>query len=291
MAPALTTVPDRQKGMFDAAPSPVSAQRSSGALDLEFVQGRDGMTVPARLHQEGALKVRLPAAHGGPAQAILINTAGGLTGGDRLRMDVRLSQGAALTAAGQACEKLYKSADGEAIVTTSLTVGPGAVLEWLMQPAILFDRARFSRSLSADVAEDGQLLAVEALVFGRTAMAEQVRSGSVRENWRIRRGGKLIYADALALEGDIQATLNRRFVLDGQAAMASILYVGDDTAGRRDRMRDALEGLDGCTGAASAWNGLLAARLVAADGYALTRGLALLLTRFRDTPLPRPWTI
>lgn len=281
--------------MFDAVPLPISAtcaaERSSGALDLKFARGHDGKTVPERLRQEGALKVRLPAPHGGPAQAILINTAGGLTGGDRLRLNVTLGRGAALTATGQACEKLYKSAEGEAAVTTTLAVEPEAVLEWLMQPAILFDRARFSRSLSAEVAGDGRLLAVEAMVFGRTAMAERVRSGYVLENWRIRRDGKLIYADALRLEGDIQAILNRRFTLDGQAAMATILYVGGDATQRRDHMREALEGLDGCTGAASAWNGLLVARLVAADGYALTRGLALLLTRFRNAPLPRPWTM
>lgn len=281
--------------MFDAVTIPIAAQRpaerSSGMLDLEFALGRDGASAPRRLHQEGALKVRLPAAHGGPAQAIVINTAGGLTGGDRLRMNVRLGRGAALSIAGQACEKLYKSAEGDAMVTTALVVEPGATLEWLMQPAILFDRARFSRALTADVCGDGRLLTVEAMVFGRTAMTEQVREGFVSENWRIRRDGKLIYADALRLDGDIQATLNRRFILDGQAATASILYVGGDAAARRDRMREALEGLDGCTGAASAWNGLLAARLVAADGYALTRGLGLLLTRFRNAPLPRPWTI
>ncbi len=279
--------------MFDAVPSEAAttAQRAFGALDLAFARAPEGRTGPRKLRQEGALKVRLPAVHEGPPQAIVLNTAGGLTGGDRLEMTVTLEPGAALCVSGQACEKLYKAAGGEATVATHLSVAAGASLEWLMQPAILFDGSALNRSLTVDMAGDASLLAVEALVFGRTAMAEQVRSGRVSENWRIRRDGKLIYADALRLDGDIQSALDRPFVLGGQAATASILYAGNDAAVRRDGLREALDILDGCTGGASAWNGLLAVRLVAPDGYTLTRALVDVLTCFRDAPLPRPWMI
>lgn len=277
--------------MFDALPTPIAAQRSSGALDLEFVRDRGGVTVPRRLRQEGALKVRLPAPHGGSAQAIVINTAGGLTGGDRLDLNLALGPETELCVAGQACEKLYKAADGDAVVSTRLAVSTGASLEWLMQPAILFDRSALVRDLTADVAGNARLLVVEALVFGRTAMAERVLTGRVKETWRVRRDGKLIYADAFRLEDKIQGGLDRPFVLGGQTAMASILYVAADAAARCPDLRAALENLESCTGAASSWNGLLAARLVAPDGYALTRALVGVLTRFRGAPLPRPWMI
>ena len=283
--------------MFDAVPTQAAppalagAQRASGALNLAFSLRPDGNTIPRTLRQEGALKVRLPTVHEGPAQAIVLNTAGGLTGGDRLELAVALEPGAALCISGQACEKLYKAADGSAVVSSHLTVDAGASLEWLMQPAIIFDRSSLSRTLTADVANDGRLLAVEALVFGRTAMAEQVRAGCVAETWRVRRDGKLVYADALRLDGDMQSTLERPFVLGGHCAMASLLYVGPDAPARCADLRAALDALDGCTGAASAWDGLLSARLVAPDGYTLTRGLVELLSRFRSAPLPRPWMI
>lgn len=280
-------------GMFDAdsVPAVLAAQRSFGALDLAFGRSPDGATLPQTLRQEGALKVRLPTAHEGPLQAIVMNTAGGLTGGDRLEMDVRVDAGAALCVSGQACEKLYKSAGGDATVTTRLSVAAGASLEWLMQPAILFDRSALARKLTADITGDARLLAVEALVFGRTAMAEQVCTGRVAETWRIRRDGKPIYADALRLENDVKTALARRFVLNGQAAMATLLYVAADATDRCADLRESLASLEDCTGAASAWNGLLAARLVAPDGYALTRGLVDLLTRFRHIPPPRSWTL
>lgn len=274
-----------------SAPATLAAQRSFGALDLAFARAPDGGTIPRTLRQEGALKVRLPAVHDGPLQAIVLNTAGGLTGGDRLELDVHVGAGAALCVSGQACEKLYKSAGGDATVTTRLSVAAGASLEWLMQPAILFDRSALARTVSADIAGDARLLAVEALVFGRTAMAEQVCTGRITETWRVRRDGKLIYADAFRLEDDIQGALARRFVLGGQAAMATLLYVAPDAAERCTDLRTSLAGPEVCAGAASAWNGVLAARLAAPDGYTLTRGLVDILARFRNMPLPRPWTV
>ncbi len=278
--------------MFDApASSSVSAQRSFGSLDLSFARADNGLTAPVVLRQEGALKVRLPSVHEGQAQAIVINTAGGLTGGDRLDLGVRLETGAALTVSGQACEKLYKSAGGAAAVAVRLQVAEAAALEWLMQPAILFDRSRFIRTLSADIHSAGRLLAVEGLVFGRTAMAERMESGLVAESWRVRRDGKLIYADGLRLDGAVAAALARPAVLNNACAMASILYVGGDASAYCGRFRAIAEDLSECVGAASAWNGLMTARLVAEDGYRLTRALTEVLSRLRNAPLPRPWMI
>jgi urease accessory protein len=266
-------------------------ERTRGALSLGFAQAPEG-AAPVRLHQEGALKVRLPTVHGERSRhAIVINTAGGLTGGDRLDLDVTLEPDAAVTISGQACEKLYKSSGGDAIIHTALAVAPGAHLEWLMQPAILFDGARLARKVTAEIAAGGRLLAVESIVFGRTAMLEDVIRGAVTDSWRLRRDGKLIYADSFRLEGEIRQTLDRPSVLDGHRAMASLIYVGDNAAERCAAFRAILGDMPHCVAAASAWNGLMTARIVAPDGYALTRDLIGLLTRFRDAKMPRAWMI
>ncbi len=274
-----------------AVSTPPAFQRTTGALNLAFACAGRG-AAPIRLHQDGALKVRLPTVHGDEArQAIIINTAGGLTGGDRLEIDVSLDTGARLTVSGQACEKLYKSSAGDAVLTTSLTLGEGSCLEWLMQPAILFDQARFARRIAVDMAADSALLAVEAMVFGRTAMKEEVLAGYVSDSWRVRRAGALVYADAFRLDGAVRGALDRPSVLAGNRGHASILYIAPDAEARCAEMRDIMADLHGCVAAVSAWNGLLSARIVAPDGYNLTRGLIDLLTRFRNTELPRPWMI
>lgn len=273
------------------SPQGTVLERTTGALSLTFAEAPGGAD-PVRLHQEGALKVRLPTVHGELSrQAMIINTAGGLTGGDRLDLEVALGPKSAVTISGQACEKLYKSSGGDAAIFTDLRVGSGASLEWLMQPAILFDGARLMRKVTADIAADGKLLAVESIVFGRTAMREEVERGAITDAWRLRRDGKLIYADSFRLDGEIREALDRPSVLDGHRAMASIVYVGTDAVERCGALRAIMADMPHCIAAASVWGGMMAARIVAPDGYALTQGLIDLLTRFRDAKMPRAWMI
>ena len=177
------------------------------------------------------------------------------------------------------------------MVSTALSMESNAKLEWLMQPAILFEGARLARAINVDMAGSSTLLAVEAVVFGRTAMAEDVITGGITDSWRVRRDGVLVYADTFHLEGAIRDALDRPSVLGGQRAMASILYIGEDAAARCEHMREIMTDLPGIAAGASAWNGLLSARMVAPDGYALTRALIDLLTRFRNAKLPRAWMI
>jgi urease accessory protein len=154
---------------------------------------------------------------------------------------------------------------------------------------ILFDRCAISRSLDVEMRSDARLLAVEPIVFGRAAMGEQVDRALFSDNWRIRRGGRLVYADALRLDGPVAETLARPGVLGGALACATVLYVAPDAEARVEEMRALLEGP--IEAGASAWDGLLTARIVAADGAALRTALTHLLIGFRDMALPRIWSM
>ena len=191
------------QNLASAADPQPALQRAAGEGRIA-VKAEDGVTRLARLYQEGCAKIRLPtdrAARG--LEAVLINTSGGLTGGDQTSWRVDAQAGARLTLTTQACEKIYRARDGRAEVNVSLNVGAGARLDWLPQETILFNEASLARSLKADLAADARLLAVEAVVLGRTAMGETVRSGALRDRWRIRREGRLVFADDLRFEGPI----------------------------------------------------------------------------------------
>ncbi len=270
--------------------TPPLFQRTTGALRLAFA-ARDGVTSPRVLFQEAALKVRLPKVRNTPPEAVMINTAGGLTGGDSISVAVDMDAGASAVVTGQACEKIYKSSGGEARIASTLTLAPGAALSWLVQPTILFDRGRMRRTMQVEMAGDATLLALEAIVFGRTAMDESVRTGFVSDTWRIRRQGKLVYADTFRIDEDAAEAVANPAVLAGNRAMASLVYVAPDAEARRDAMREIVGEAVGAAGAVSAWNGIMVTRLVAADGYALTQNLVNVLTRFRGGPLPRVWMI
>jgi urease accessory protein len=251
------------------------------------VAAAEGPTRLARLYQDGCAKIRLPrdaAARG--LEAVLINTAGGLTGGDRLDWRVEAGSGAVLTVTTPACEKVYRARDGRAEVSVSLQAAAGADLAWLPQETILFDGGALSRRLEADLAADARLLVVEAAILGRTAMAETVRTGLLRDRWRIRREGRLVFADDLRFEGPVAAIADLAPMLGGGRAFASILLAAPDAAALLEPLRRAV----GPQGGASAFDGKLFCRLAAADGLVLRRALVRALAALRHgDPPPRVW--
>jgi urease accessory protein len=265
---------------------PAVLQRARGAGRIA-VTADGAQTRLSRLYQEGCAKIRLPRdARAKGLEAVLINTAGGVTGGDRIDWRADVAEGARLTLSTQACEKVYRSSEGEARIGVTLCVGEGARLDWLPQETILFDRGALARRLEADLAEGASLLAVEAVVLGRAAMGETVHEGALHDRWRIRRQGRLIFADDLRLEGRIAELAARAPLLAGARAFASLLLVADDAPRRLEPLRDSI----GPLGGASAFDGKLFARIAAPDGFTLRRALLPAIETLRDgCPLPRVW--
>jgi urease accessory protein len=256
---------------------------------LGFVR-RGEETVLDTLHQAGAMRARFPKVGGsGAPEAVLINTAGGLTGGDRIEVDVMLAAGASATVTTAAAEKVYRARDDEQTeIRVTVALGPGARLGWLPQPTILFDRAGFDRSTEVELAGDACFLGVEMLIFGRAAMGEDVRRGAARDRWRVRRDGALIFADTFRADGAIASMLDRKAAFAGARASALLLYIAPDAAARLEEVRALLADC-ACMAGASAWNGLLAVRALARDGRTLQRDIAQIAAALSGRPLPRVW--
>lgn len=264
-------------------------ERARGRVDLEFrASARDSGLV--RLTHAGALKVKLPRVSAGtPPEAVLINTAGGLAGGDRLDIAVTAEENAAVTVTTAACEKVYRSTGEAAVVETMLAAGAGARLEWLPQETILFDRARYERRLAITLAADAAVLAVEPVVFGRLAHGETMATGLFRDRWRVTRAGRLVFADGTRLEGPIAAILDRPATLAGGRAQATLFYAAPDAEARLEDVRAALAGAPAEAGA-SARDRTLIVRLAAVDGAALRATLIPALCTLRGgKPMPKVW--
>jgi urease accessory protein len=257
---------------------------------------RGEATVLDEFYQSGCLKARLPRTPDGDwTTAVTLNTSGGIAGGDRLALSLSAAAGTRATVTAQAAERFYRSVPGGApsSVGTRIAVAEAACLEWLPQETILYDRCDVVRRLEVDLAPDAWFLGVESLVFGRTAMGEAVETGSLRDLIRVRRGDELLLHDAVRLDGPISAALGRVAIGRGSRAMATLVHVGLDAEGARDRLRDALAACDdgsSLESGVSAWNGMLIARILAADGALLRRAVMAGLAVLRGTrPLPRVW--
>jgi len=282
--------------MYDAVSASVSRgpvpalQRVNAEARIRFKQ-ETGTTRLADLFQRGAAKVRFPKVYDAPPTAVLINTAGGLTGGDRLSFSVTSAARTHAIVTSQTAERAYWSKDGSAEVAGRFDLESGAFVEWLPQETILFDRSSLKRRLSADLKDGARLMMIESVVLGRKAMGETVRSVLFRDSWRIRRNGRLAFADDIRLEGDPMDCLAGRATAGGGLAVATLLDCAEDAEDRLSGARALLEENtpDAVQAAVSAWNGVLVTRFVAADGQVLRKTLTRFLTGYRGAELPRVW--
>lgn len=265
---------------------PAALPRARGRMILT-AKARDGRGVIDRFRTSGCLKALYPAP-GRALEAIMINTSGGLTGGDRLSVQVAAGPGSALSLTTQAAERAYRAASGTARVETRAKVAEGARLLWLPQELILFDGAALDRRLQIDLAPDARLLMVEPLVFGRRAMGERLTSLTLRDRIEIRRARQPLYMDRLYLTGDAETRLSRPALAQAGRAMASALLVDPRAEALLDRVRAHLPETGGASLLAA---DVLTLRIVAEDVFALRRALVPILEILKGGALPRSWSL
>lgn len=274
-----------QSGITSSAAT-FAANRAVGAVTFD-VHLKDGATRRRELHEAGSLRVRFPSPEQQGLSAVFVNTAGGVAGGDRFDIDIAAGDGAHLTVTTAAAEKVYRSHGPEAQVNIALRAGADARLAWLPQETIVFDQARVARRIDIDLSPTASLLLCEIVVFGRAAMGEVMARGSFTDRWRMRIGGKLVFAETVRLDGDISEKLSRRAVAKGGIAIGTALIVPGDEA-IVERVREASEAFGAEVGISS-WNGFAMARFCAQDAAKLRADMMKVLERVSPSGLPRLW--
>jgi urease accessory protein len=269
-----------------ATSSTFAENRARGAVKFD-VKREDGVTRRGVLHESGSLRVRFPTPEDHGLSGVFVNTAGGIAGGDRFDIDISAGEGTRLTLTTAAAEKVYRAPGPAAGLNIALKAGAGAHLSWLPQETILFDRARIVRRIDIDLADSASLLLCEIVVFGRAAMGERMLHGEFADRWRLRRGGKLVFAETIRLDGDIGAKLSQPAIANGGVAIGTALIVPGDE-GLVERIREASETFGGEVGI-SAWNGFAMARFCAQDAARLRADMMTVLGRASAVPLPRLW--
>lgn len=280
--------------------SPPTFQRTQGSGRISTKLSGDRTRID-RLYQQGAARIRVPDHPGRTdLEAVIINTAGGVTGGDDLAWEASAGAGTHLTVTTQACEKVYKADQDTADVNVRLDVAAGATLNWLPQETILFNKARLSRTIEAHLHGNASLLLVEPVIFGRRAMNETVRSGVWHDTRRIHHNDRLIHAENVRLSGEIAQILDRNASLHGHTALATLALVGNHAEGKLDGARAVMNSVPGCVGGASCWTvaevSKLIVRIAARDGYTLRQALIPLINHLASTgdaapAVPKIWSL
>ncbi|MGB9117575.1 urease accessory protein UreD [Bradyrhizobium sp.] len=263
-----------------------AANRARGAVAFDVHQV-EGVTRRRHLHESGSLRVRFPSPEAEGLSAVFVNTAGGVAGGDRFDIDIAAGEGARLAVTTAAAEKIYRAEGPAARINIALKAEASSRLAWLPQETILFDRARVLRRFDIDLSESASLLLCEIVVFGRAAMGERMLEGEFVDRWRLRRGGRLVFAENIRLDGDIGEKLASPAVAKGGVAIGTALIVPGDEA-LVERIRGVTNSFGGEVGI-SAWNGFAMARFCAQDAARLRADMMAVLGRASGSALPRLW--
>ena len=263
-----------------------AANRARGAVAFDVHQV-EGVTRRRHLHESGSLRVRFPSPEAEGLSAVFVNTAGGVAGGDRFDIDIATGEGARLAVTTAAAEKVYRASGAPSQINIALNLAAGSHLAWLPQETILFDRAQVSRRIDIDLADSASLLLCEIVVFGRAAMGERMLSGQFVDRWRLRRGGRLVFAETVRLDGDIGEKLRQSAIAQSGAAIGTALIVPADEA-LVERIRELAGSFGGEVGISS-WNGFAMARFCAQDAARLRADMMAVLGRASGPALPRLW--
>jgi len=282
------TILPEDLAFYVAAPGQPLQPRARGSLHLSCHKA-DGVTRIEALRHSGSLKVLFPASRSEMMSAVLLNTAGGITGGDEFSIQITAQPRCAVTLTSQAAERAYRAQPGETgKVSVNLCAQSGAHLAWLPQETLLYDGSLLRRQLDAQVAGDAGLLLVEPIVFGRIAMGEVLNETRFEDHWRIRRDGELVLADAVRLDGVIQRQLENSAVAKGARAMATVLLVAPNAEAILPRLQALL---DETGGASLIRPGVLLARLLAPDSFLLRRTLIPVMRLLNQNEIPKNWVL
>lgn len=249
--------------------------------------GRDTKLVD--VFETGGLRLRLPNARDG-CEAVVLNTAGGLAGGDEARLTFVVGRGASVRLTTQSAEKIYRADGAATVVKTDIDVGDGASVVWMPQETILFDGSHLNRALAVEMARGATFIAAEMTVFGRVARGEKLGCNSFHDRWRIRHGGTLLFAEDTRLDGGISEILQKAAIGDGACAIATLICVASNSEECLQSVR-AILNETAIDGGASAWNGMLVARLASRTPFHLRKTVGDILQCLSRAPMPTVWSI
>lgn len=273
-----------------AISSDLDLQRANGAGRAVLRGSEDGNRI-VDLFQSSPIRIMFPRGRASAIEEVVfVNTSGGIAGGDRLEYGVTALADASIAVTSQAAEKVYRALNEPARISTKLKACEAAKLAWLPQETILFNRARLSRETEIELVSGAELLALEWLVLGRAAHGEEVIGGHINDSWRVRRDGRLIWADSFRAQDETFPHLRRKALLSNCKAIGTLIHFGPDLDRRLEFVRDIASSLD-CHCAATSVGGLIVVRVAAEMAFDLKLALCSFLQQFSDEVGPGPFAV
>ena len=265
-------------------------ERARGAGRVMFDGGKNGARV-VDIYEKFPTRIMFPVVSDDSArEAVLVNAAGGLTGGDQFDLDISAVGDARVVVTTQAAEKVYRALTEPARVATRLKARDTAKVAWLPQETIVFNQARIFRQIEVDLHSGTELMALEWLVLGRAAHGEEIRAGYIRDSWLVRRDGRLIWADSFLATESTFPHLTRKALLSDRRSIGTLIYFGPNLDRRLDKIREIARS-QYCDSAVTMVGGLIIVRFAARVSSGLRIALTHMLQHFAHELGPGPFRV
>jgi urease accessory protein len=265
-------------------------QRSEGLARLVLARSARGTHI-ADLFERSPIRIMFPGIRGAPVEeAVVVNTAGGIAGGDRLEISVTVLADASVTVTSQAAERVYRALSEPALIDTRLKLRQGAQLAWLPQETIVYNGARMRRNTEVEISAGAEMLALEWLVLGRAAHGEEMLGGQIIDGWQVKLDGRLIWADRFRATDDVFPRLRSPALLADFKAIATLIYFGPDAEAWVQFIRALAPQLP-CHCVTTMVSRLMIVRLAARDAAELKAGLREILLNFERTRAQGPFRV
>lgn len=262
-------------------------QRMRGKASLQTCF-KNSRSVLKDLYQSGSAKFRFPHCDDNCFEAVMINSAGGSTGGDHLDWSIKIDQNAQATITSQAYEKIYRSNNNDpAYINIHLDIAQNASLLWLPQETIFYNQASLNRNIEVNITSTSKILMVETIIFGRKLMKEEVTSGYFNDRWIIKRDDKIYHAESTHLNDNFLYQMKQTIGFNQNCVISTIIFINPDCHLYEDKANEIIDK----QGAISTWNGKLIARLIDNDPYMLRKKIIALIKLFSNgNGVPKIWS-
>ena len=281
---------------IDASESDLQRFVSNGSIEFSGVDSK-----LVGLRQQAPIRFLFPELEEmGARSVVLVNTAGGIVGGDDLTYNISATDGAEVLITGQAFEKVYGAKTKSARLKVKLEVGQGSVFEFLPQGTIFFNKSRLERRTTINIYADAQLLFGEIMYFGRTAMSEQITAGRIIDQTDVWFGGERVLFDSFRLTHDEYPATQSVAGLNGATCSGLLLLMTSNPKKNLNYILQLLKGpnSDGTMcGASLMDSGLIVVRWLGNNATIIRQSFGNVWSNIRDYALGRPnilpsiWTI
>jgi urease accessory protein len=186
---------------------------------------KGGQTILKDSYAEGAFKITRPVylTTSGEAYFYIMNPGGGYVDGDTYKIVIDLEEAASAVVTTQSSTKIYKTRNQPAFQETNIVLKSGSVLEYLPDPIIAYQNARFQQTMVVKMEKDASFICSDIFTPGWAPDGTFFQYDSLQSKMEIYMEKRLVLFDHVKLQPDLD--MKGIGMMEGYTHFGSLLVI------------------------------------------------------------------